>query len=456
MFKYLKIKNYLFLISIFSLSAISFLLSYESISFRSYFNNYYLEYSEYFRSTLIGDKMTFNRTFPMWGYGFIHLFLKNEYLIVLSQLIINIITILLYENLIINPKKKIFFRLLVIFSLPLFFFHTQVWPKSFFSSFTLIGLYFLIKFINSKNILNLIYCGLFWGVANNLRSDYFYFFILISILLFSFYFLKSFDIKNSIKILLVPFLVFLLIVPWNIYFKDKTGEYSITSKNSGHVLFIGLGQLDNNIWGIKPIDNDSLMTKILKENGLNVDESVSIRGNKILLNEFFNLIVTNPYEYFRKCLNSIKLLFFDPFFIGNLGDFQNNKFGNIYELRKLESLLYSLNIKDSISLIYETDWKFKKYETLKLIITIITKIIGILVFLISIFTLFIKVYFVKKLNTVDFLIIIFILYQLSISIFAFHMPVYNSTIYLLYIFFISVNLKFNPIKYISKKNSYSG
>ena len=47
------------------------------------------------------------------------------------------------------------------------------------------------------------------------------------------------------------------------------------------------------------------------------------------------LIGNNPLnekpEWFKKCFYSLRLVFFDPFYVGNVGDFQKNGISNIKE-----------------------------------------------------------------------------------------------------------------------------
>ena len=43
----------------------------------------------------------------------------------------------------------------------------------------------------------------------------------------------------------------------------QIGKPIPTSTNSGHVLFIGLGQLPGNKWGITPHDKDPVKTSLL-------------------------------------------------------------------------------------------------------------------------------------------------------------------------------------------------
>ena len=65
---------YLILLVIISLCS---LISYENLTFNLYFNSLYADYAKFF-STLDYSSFTYsNNTFPIWGYGLIHLLGQN-------------------------------------------------------------------------------------------------------------------------------------------------------------------------------------------------------------------------------------------------------------------------------------------------------------------------------------------------------------------------------------------
>ena len=210
----------------------------------------------------------------------------------------------------------------------------------------------------------------------------------------------------------------------------------MTSTNSGHVLFIGLGQLPNNLWGITPRDDDKVMDSLLKKTFKTDYKSFNFKENNYLENKFNQLIKKNPKEWIKKCFYAFRLLLLDPFYVGNIGNFQQNKFANIDEIRELEKLAYNLEINKGIELIKKTKWELNKKEVFQFILTFFVKFQGIVLifsFFISLL-LYLKRFGINLLN--DKLILIFLMtigYQISIAVFAFHMPVYNNTIYLIYL-----------------------
>ena len=401
-------------------------------------------------------------SFPIWGYGIIHwIFNSSKFSILIFQQGLNFITIYLTDKALSrkNQKIKFIWRILVLFGFPYFLFHTQIWPKSISSSLLILGLLQIINYFDNSKKIHLIFSGLIFGLLCNFRSDYIYFILSLPIFLIFWEIIDKKKITSfSFSILILPVITLLFLIPWGLYTKSKTDHYLITSTNSGHTLFIGLGQLPNNIWNITPRDDDSKMDEVLNEKFKNkIYSSIGYEENQYLKKVFFSYMKEFPFEWLRKCANSIKLIFLDPFYIGNVGDFQKNGISNVIEIRELESSVYQLDFKNAYQIIQNTHWKFSIKEILQLSFTIITKVIGLFIFsaaiLSGLYILFYKSKWYFKTQT-NFLISILILYQITLSVFAFHMPVYNTSIYLVYLIFLS--LIFNEIFFNSTVNKNKG
>ena len=247
----------------------------------------------------------------------------------------------------------------------------------------------------------------------------------------------------SISFVIVPLLVNLTGTMGIIYlFKTKISLYY---NKYWTLLFIGLGQLPNNKWGITPRDDDMLMDKYLSsEFGAKNFLSTNHEENKFLKKRFFNLIKENPVEWIKKCSYTFCLIFMDPFYVGNVGNFQLNGMSNINEIRMLEKSVYEFDFKNFSNLIINTSWKFSTKEICALIITILAKIIGLVIYFVTIFMAFYLLFFDKRWfmsSAINTILSFTILYQLLIQVFVVHMPVYNTSIYLIYLIFISLMFK---------------
>mgnify|MGYP006079133347 CR=1 FL=1 len=336
----------------------SCLISYENISFDLYFNEQYIEYSNFFKSLDYSVFPNNYRTFPIWGYGLFHVFGSNKILFLFIQQIITFFTLIFLDKQLINFKlinKIEYFRLLIIISFPWFLFHTQMWEKSISSNLIILGIIILIKFFKTNKTKYLIISSLIFGFLSNFRSDYnyLYFLIFLIIILYSI----KLGLKAVIKSFVFPLIILLLLTPWMLFTYKQTNSPLLTSTNSGHVLFIGLGQLPNNYWGITPRDDDRVLDSLLNNKFKTGYKSYNFKENKYLNNKFRELIEKNPKEWAKKCFYAFRLLLFDPFYVGNIGNFQHNKFANIYEIRDLEKLIYDLKLKEGIELIKKTRWE---------------------------------------------------------------------------------------------------
>jgi hypothetical protein len=417
-------------------------ISFENITFNLYFNSSYEEYSNFFKSLDFNVFSFKGSTFPIWGYGIVHLFGKNIFLTLFIQQFITFLTLIYLDNTLIRLKKLdsvSLFRFLILISFPWFLFHTQMWPKSFASNLFIISVFELLKFINKKNYKNLFLSAFCFGIMLNFRSDYIYLFYLITIFVFI---SKPFSFIDSIKKTIFPVSVLCLLIPWMVFSYYQTGKPLLTSTNSGHVLFSGLGQLPNNIWGITPYDEDSLKTKLLiekfgdKYKSLEFEAWNGIEEDKFLKQVFFNLVIENSKEWIKKCFFSFRLLVLDPFYVGNVGNYQQNKFSNIIEIRKLEKFIYQFKLTKATELIKETTWELSFKEVFQFIYTLIVKVIGVTLMFsflfISIITLIRKVSIIFS-DPFLYILSLIVIYQMSISVFAFHMPVYNTLSYIFYL-----------------------
>ena len=458
MIKILLKNKYFFFTSLFVLLIISSLISFQNLSFALYFNQKYIDYSHsltnFFnsKSNLFVNDLS---TFPIWGYGLVHwLFDSSKLNILIFQQALNFYTIYLVDQFLRKNHSKclIFWRGIVLLAFPYFFFHTQLWPKSIASSLIVISTLKLIYYMTTKQKYNLIFSGIGFGLLCNFRSDYLYFIFVIPIIMMIWELINKRKVTLfSISIIIIPLTTLLFLVPWGIYSYQKTQHFLLTSTNSGHTLFIGLGQLPNNKWGITPRDEDPKMDSILGSK-FRERSYLSTRYNEdqYLKKVFFSFIKESPLEWLKKCSYNLRLILMDPFYVGNVGNFQLNGISNIKEIRALENAVYQFDTKGIFQIINNTTWKFSLFEIFQLIITSLTKIIGIILFVITILSGLYLFFFKRNwflIKSTNFLLMTLILYQLSLLIFVFHMPVYNTTIYLIYLIIFSLMLDeifFNP------------
>lgn len=244
-----------------------------------------------------------NPTFPMWGYGWLFLITENKLLILILQNLLGIFSISIFiqyikDNRIIMDKAILLLKFLLLISIPWYAFHSLMWPYSFTISLFILSFVLLFdSFFKKQGVtLNLILSAILFGLALNFRSDYY----LMPLGLMTISLIASrFSLLSFKKTVVWLFAIYVCLVPWAIYGKHVTGHYLLTSTNSGHVFFIGLGNLPGNKWGITPYDGDPLMRRLIEERFGNAKSSLHYDTNKFLMSEFLKRIKTDPLEYFR-------------------------------------------------------------------------------------------------------------------------------------------------------------
>jgi len=428
-------KYYYYLLLMLSI-IFSSIISYENISFDLYFNESYVEYSKFFKTLDFSVFPNNSRTFPLWGYGIFHLLGSNKLMFLIIQQITTFLVLVFIDRQLLNLRiinRIEYFRFLIILSFPWFLFHTQMWPKSISSNLFILGVFLLFKYLKTKEIKFLVISSIVFGLVANFRSDYNYLYLVFFVIII----LNSpSGTKEFLKKMLFPAIILMLLLPWTLFTYKQTNKPLLSSTNTGHVLFIGLGQLPDNSWGITPRDDDKVMDSLLKNKFISNYKSYNYKEGIYLKTKFKELIKENPKQWFEKCLYALRIFILDPFYVGNVGNYQHNKFNNINEIRELEYLVYKFEFKNAIALLKKTEWKLSGKEIFQFLFTFFVKAQGLLL----IFSFFVGLglclhKFGMRLfeEKIIFMLFITIIYQISIAILAFHMPVYNTTVYMFYL-----------------------
>lgn len=386
-----------------------------------------------------------NYTFPMWGFGLILYLFKTKFNIIVFQQIVTLLTVIFFDKVVqkntLLPKVNSF-RCGLLLSFTLYFFHSSSYPYSLGSNLLILGLLFLINFHYRHSKFDIIFSGVSFGLMLNFRSDY-YFFIYPLFLLIVINFLIKSDRKSFYLVFLWMLIIQSFLIPWRFYTYNRLNEFVSVSTNSGHVFFIGLGQLPNNKWGITEEDNDSVMYSYLnKEFPKTKNNSLAHKENKFLLKKFLELIKNDPVEYIKKCTYNVYRLVRTPLYTGNLETLNKGNLNDInYIKAKIKEHLNKLEIFELLNFVLLREGKFFIASGIFNFVSVIFY----LYFLVQFFRFIIAKIFVF--NFLNFLLFLVFSYQISLSIFSFHLPIYNMNIYLIYlfaIFYFTNNLKKSP------------
>ncbi len=399
---------------------------------------YYFDFANYFSNNFEFKKpFTGNiYTWPMWGYGFIIYLFKQKIYIIIFQQSLTFVTIICFRifarKYILDKSVFNIFSLFLLFSIQVFCFQTSVWPYSLAANILIISIILIVRGVALQNYYYIFYASILWGTLLNLRSDYFYLTFFVPL---SFLFIREVTFKLKTKLIFIFVWLFfncLLITPWCLYSYQYTGHYIPTSTNGGHVLFLGLGQLPQNKWKITPSDNDFKMYEVLRKNGI-YESSLTYKSDIVLRREFARLIKQDPFEYFKKVLYNFGTFLLNPFYNGSIHEYFLTKEECAQINLKIKSLFSNHSLSGALKLVIETKGIYYYFIT-----------ITIAIFNFSLIIIFFKksfIFFTKKRNLIceKYLITFiyaFIIYQITFSSLTYILPLYNTNIYLLYLFVI--------------------
>jgi hypothetical protein len=247
-------------------------------------------------------------TFPMWGYAWLLFVTDSKLALLVGQNLTAIAAVWFFVRTleregVLGPVGCRVLKVLVVVSLPWYAFNSLRWPYSIAVALVLIALALLIRGVERRNaIWPFAAAGAAFGLTLNFRSDY----IAVPV----------FVALGLLAISSVPWrrrlawagawlaAAYVLLVPWAIYTHHVTGHPLLTSTNSGHVLFISLGNLPGNTWGITPVDGDPRMVREVRAR-FGDDRTLVYQSDEFLRRRFFELVAADPVEYARKDVHNL-------------------------------------------------------------------------------------------------------------------------------------------------------
>jgi hypothetical protein len=247
-------------------------------------------------------------TFPMWGYAWLLLVTESKLALLVLQNLVAITAVWFFvrtleQHHVLGLAGSRVLKLLVILSLPWYAFNSLRWPYSIAVALVLVAAALLIRGVERKAaVWPFAAAGAAFGLALNFRSDY----IVVPV----------FVALGLVALSRVPLrrrlvwagawagATYLLLVPWAVYTQHVTGDPLLTSTNSGHVLFISLGNLPGNTWGITPVDGDPRMVREVRGE-FGHERTLIHESDDFLRRRFFELVAADPAEYARKDLHNL-------------------------------------------------------------------------------------------------------------------------------------------------------
>ncbi len=107
-----------------------------------------------------------------------------------------------------------------------------------------------------------------------------------------------------------------MLAPWMVYTYSTIGAATLTSTNGGHVLFMGLGQLPGNKWGLTADDGDLRMHELLARHFGEPRSSYTYESDVFLKRSFVDIVQADTGEYIKKCSWNMASFLLDGFYAG--------------------------------------------------------------------------------------------------------------------------------------------
>jgi len=415
----------------------------------------YLDFARLFETGLDTDREGLRHlyTFPVWGYGLILWITKSKTLLIVLQQMFTVFTIVFVDRCLRTLGWKDISRMvfrgftLILFSW--YFFHTVLWPYSWGANLLIISLFLLLLHISTGKIRYAIFSGVLYGFMLNFRSDYYFFGIALFLILL------ILGLSKQIRIRLIPLtiwliLIFVMLIPWGWYSYQKTGEILLKSSNGGHVLFISLGQLPDNKWGITPLDKDPKMREIVNQQVSIGARTLGHEADKVLTATWLDYIRDDKGEFIKKVKHNFCEIIDYPFYNGEMMKTSQGYAARLIKntvdegiQAKADSIPGDPFLKEKLEIFKVFLWDFGR----EMLYWFLWALIVVLIFL------------KHRIFKDEFLIIFLALlgYQWSLMTLAYFMRVYHTNILPVYVLLIVYCLiEVNPVgKFYSAFSRYS-
>jgi hypothetical protein len=232
--------------------------------------------------------------YPIWGYTFLtmmgEIFGSPVFFLAVVQSLLCIFAISFFYKFFNLQKRYWHIPLLT----PFIALTSVRWPDAIVGILLIIAAYYYKQSLETRSNKYAILSGLILGTVLNFRSEYLGLILLLGVIAFAALILKERNLFSLSALTVIPALLVLL--PWAYYSYSIDNHIRLTATNAGGVLYISLGQLPNNPWGI--VHSDSVAYEISKQNG--ISDPYSANGDSLLTAKFIGDVENNPIAYSEK------------------------------------------------------------------------------------------------------------------------------------------------------------
>lgn len=238
-------------------------------------------------------------TYPLWGYPFLLVLLRDHAVLVGVQILVATIVMI---ALLLRLRQELgqqrgALTVLFIAAIPWYTLHSVKWPQSCAVSLTILGILLLERACRASSGGLGLAAGVAFGMALQFRSEFLYFPLVITGIALLARKRGGVTVLPVRPVMICAVAALLLMVPWAIRFHRQTGRVSFTASNGGMVAFLSLGQLPRNPWGVRL--EDEYAYEYLKARGV-AASALSSAGDRILSAEFVRNVRADPFAFAAK------------------------------------------------------------------------------------------------------------------------------------------------------------
>lgn len=246
-------------------------------------------------------------TFPMWGYGVLLTLFDGKLPILALQTAMMLAVTFLFiraveRRALLDPLSLRLLKLISVVSVSWYALFSVLWPYAIAAALLVGWIVSTSVAVERRSFKWAVVAGSLLGLSLNFRSDH----LLLPVGGVAVFLIAAGLSRRTVSLAAVWFLsTYLWLIPWALYTNRVVGRPLLTSTNGGVVLFIGLGQLPTNPWGITPSDADPVMHRILREKLGPEYWFTSYEANKIMGEEFVDRLVRRPTAYLKKIVYAL-------------------------------------------------------------------------------------------------------------------------------------------------------
>ena len=260
--------------------------------------------------------------YPIWGYPFVMtlgvwLWHPNIVIEVLQFIAAVMSIVLAYRLIELTPRLWH-----IPFFLPYFALCSVKWPDAFVAILFLLHIVFAFaylkgdhpptpSFLKRGSWMLLFFAALTLALIVNFRTEYL-FFPVVELLVAAIYFVRR---KNKQLLIVAASSVLACVIgisPWYCYTASVASHPRLTTSNGAGVLYISLGQLPGNPWGIRHLDSDAY----LKAQQMGIADPYSETGERALTQAFDSAVSSHPGLFGLKVARNFGMAFVGGLYTG--------------------------------------------------------------------------------------------------------------------------------------------